>query len=255
MIVWMGAVLLPFVSSGAPPEFEVASIRANNWGLPGGSLSGSDSSRFAARNITLNLLIRLAWNVREYQVLGGPAWLSSDRFDIIAKPEIPVENDQMMLMLQKLLQERFRLSVRRETREMPVYALVPAKNGLRLHAGECVDNEPASATAVMCGRLRIYANGLDGQVSMPLFIFDLSDLVSRPVIDETNFTRPFDVHLRWTPDGSTPGDRSGDSLPLPDGATPSFFTAMEEQLGIKVESRREPVETLTVEHAEKPAGN
>jgi uncharacterized protein (TIGR03435 family) len=253
--IWIGTVLVPCVSSGAPPEFEVASIRANTSGLPTGSLSGSDRSRFAARNIPLNLLIRLAWNVREYQILGGPAWVASDRFDITAKPEIPVDNGQMMLLLQKLLQDRFKLAIRRETREMTVYALVPAKNGLRLRAGECVTKDPASTSAVMCGRLRIFTNGLEGQVSMPLFTFDLSDLVGRPVIDETNFAGAFDVHLRWAPDGSTPGNRSGDSLPLPEGAAPSFFTAMEEQLGIKVESRKGPVETITVEHAERPRGN
>ncbi|HEY4087102.1 MAG TPA: TIGR03435 family protein [Bryobacteraceae bacterium] len=220
-------------------------------GLPAGSLSGSDSSRFSAQNITLNLLIRLAWNVREYQVLGGPSWLGSNRFDIAAKPETPVDNDQMMLMLQNLLQDRFKLAIRRETKEMPAWVLIPAKNGLRLHAGECAVGEPA----LRCRGLRIFVNGLDGQASMPLFINVLSDLVGRPVIDDTKFSGPFDVHLLWTPDGSTPGDRSGDSLPLPDGTAPSFFTAIEEQLGIKVESRKASVETLTIEHAEKPVGN
>jgi len=161
----------------------------------------------------------------------------------------------MILMLRKLLQERFRLAIRRETRKVPVYAIIPAKSGLRLHAGACVTGEPTSTAAAECGRLRIYINGLDGQVSMPLFISVLSDLAGRPVIDETKFAGPFDVHLRWTPDGSTPGDRSGDSLPLPEGGAPSFFTVLEEQLGIKVESRKGPVETITVEHAEKPTGN
>ncbi len=252
IIIGIGAVLVPFVSWGAQPEFEVASVRANTSGLPTGSLSGSDSSRFAARNITLNLLIQLAWNVREYQILGGPSWLGSDRFDIAAKPETPVDREQMMLLLQKLLQDRFKLAIRRETREMPAYVLVPAKNGLRLRAGECVTGDSASAE---CRGLRIFVNGLDGQASMPLFINVISDLVGRLVIDETKFAGPFDVHLRWTPDGSTPGDHSGDSLLLPDRAAPSFFTAMEEQLGIRMESRRAPVETMIIEHAEKPAGN
>jgi uncharacterized protein (TIGR03435 family) len=254
-IIWMGVVCIPFVSWGAPPEFEVASVRANTSGLPAGSLSGSDSSRFAAQNITLNLLIRLAWGVQDYQVRGGPSWLGSDRFDITAKPETPVDSGRMMLMLQKLLQDRFKLAIRRETREMPAYVLVPAKSGLKLRAGECVTGEPASMPPGRCAGLRIFINGLDGQAGMPLFVKVASDLLGGPVIDETKFAGGFDVHLLWTPDGSTPGDRSGDSLPLPDGAAPSFFTALQEQLGIKAESRKAPVETLTVEHAEKPAGN
>jgi uncharacterized protein (TIGR03435 family) len=168
---------------------------------------------------------------------------------------MPVDNDQMMLMLQNLLQDRFKLAIRRETRKLPVYVIVPAKNGLKLHSGECVTGEPTATASVTCGRLRIHANGLDGQTSMPLFVNVVSDLTGRPVIDETGFAWPFDVHLRWTPDGSMAGHQSGDALPLPDGAAPSFFTAMEEQLGMKVESRQGPVETITVEHAEKPTGN
>lgn len=251
-IVCTGSVLLPFISLGAQPEFEVASVRANPSGLPTGSLSGSDRSRFSAQNITLNLLIRLAWGVQDYQVRGGPAWIGSDRFDISAKPEAPVDNDRMMLLLRNLLQDRFKLTIRRERREMPTYVLVPAKSGFRPDAGECVTGDPVAAR---CRGLRIFINGLDGQASMPLFVNVLSDLLGGPVTDETKFPGSFDVHLLWTPDGSTPGDHSGDSLPLRDGAAPSFFTAIEEQLGIRVESHKGLVETLTVEHAEKPAGN
>jgi len=247
---------LPHLS--AQTQFEVASIRANNSGLPTGSLSGTDSTRFTARNITLNLLMRLAWQVRDYQILDGPAWVASDRFDITAKPETEVDNDQMMLMLRGLLEERFHLEVRSETRDLPVYALTPAKGGLKLHSGACVEVEKLSAspaTAIPCGRVRIFTNGLDGQTSMPLFVNLISDLVGRPVIDETGFGGPFDVRLRWTPDDSTPGNRSGDSLPRADSADPSFFTALEEQLGLRLESRKGPLETITIEHAEKPGGN
>lgn len=245
-------------ATDARPEFEVTSVRVNTTGLPSGSLSGTDRARFSARNVTVNLLIRLAWQVREYQILGGPAWLNSDRFDIAATSLDEVENDQMMLMLQKLLEDRFKLTTRHETRELPVYALVAAKGGPKLHAGECVDIDRLSSSpvsSVPCGHIRIFTNGLDGQTSMPLLINPLSDMLARPVIDETRFMGPFDVHLRWTPDGSTPGDHSGDSLPATDGSDPSFFTALEEQLGLKLESRKGPVETVTIEHAEKPAGN
>jgi len=96
---------------------------------------------------------------------------------------------------------------------------------------------------------------LEGQASMPLFTNVLSDLLERQVVDESRFGDKFDVHLKWNADGSTPGDRSGDSLPSTPGADPSFFTALEEQLGLRLEPRRGPVETLTVERAEKPTEN
>ncbi len=238
----------------ARPEFEVTSVRTNNSGLPTGSLSGTDRTRFSARNITLNLLIRLAWNVREYQILGGPAWINSDRFDISAKTPVEVENDQMMLMLQRLLEDRFSLVIHHETRELPVYALVISKRGPKLHAGECSTGEVPPGS-VPCGRIRIFTNGMDGQTSVPLFINVLSDLLGLPVTDETKIAGPFDIRLRWTPDGSTPGNRSGDSLPAADGSEPSFFTALEEQLGLRLESRKGPVETITIEHAEKSHEN
>ena len=264
-IVSVLAVISPPLTSGqimetaaARPEFAVASVRANTSGTPSGSLSGTDRTRFSATNVTLNLLIRLAWHVREYQVLGGAAWVNSDRFDIVAETEGEVENDRMMPMLQKLLEDRFRLTTRRETRQLPVYVLVVAKGGPKLHAGGCVDVDKLSsspASSIPCGHLRIFTNGLDGQTSMPLLINLLSDMLARPVVDQTKFVGSFDVRLRWTPDGSTPGDHSGDSLPSNDESDPSFFTALEEQLGLKLESRKGPVETVAIKHAEKPTEN
>ena len=84
---------------------------------------------------------------------------------------------------------------------------------------------------------------------------DLADMLARPVIDQTNFTGPFDVHMRWTPDESTPGRRSGETLPETSESAPSFITALEEQLGVKLETGKGPVETINIEHAEKPVGN
>ena len=169
------------------PEFDAASVRIDTSGMPSGTLSGTDRSRFSARNVTLKLLISMAWQVRDFQILGGPAWLNSDRFDIAATAGAEVEWDRMMLMLQKLLEDRFQLVTRRETRELPVYVLTAAKGGLKPHAGDC------AVSSIPYGRLRIYTNGLDGQTSMPLFVNVLSDLVARPVIDETQFQGPFDV--------------------------------------------------------------
>jgi uncharacterized protein (TIGR03435 family) len=240
---------LPPIQAQPKPEFEVASVKTNNAGLPSGSLSGTDKSRFAATNITLKLLLTMAYQVRDFQVTGEPVWLNSDRFDIAAKADTEVDWDRMMLMLQKLLEDRFALVIRREIRELPLYRLVAAKNGLKLHGGNCSDADK------QCGRLAIFSNGMEGQTSMPLFVNVLADMLARPVIDQTNFTGPFDVHMRWTPDESTPGRRSGETLPETSESAPSFITALEEQLGVKLETGKGPVETINIEHAEKPVGN
>jgi uncharacterized protein (TIGR03435 family) len=240
---------LPGVQAQLRPGFEVASVKINNSGLPSGSLAGTDKSRFAATNITLKLLLTMAYQVRDSQVIGGPAWVNSDRFDIMAKTETEADWDRMMLMLRKLLEDRFGLVIRRETRELPLYKLVAAKTGLKLHGGNCSDTEK------QCGRLAIFSNGLEGQSVMPLFVNVLADMLARPVIDQTNFNGPFNVHMRWTPDESTPGRRSGETLPETSESAPSFMTALEEQLGLKLEPGRGPVETITIEHAEKAVGN
>jgi uncharacterized protein (TIGR03435 family) len=224
-------------------------VKVNTSGLPTGSFAGTDRITFSARNVTLRLLLTMAWQMRLYQISGGPPWVDSERFDIIAKAGHEVESDQMMQMVQTLLEDRFRLVARRETRTMPVYALVAAKNGLKLQSGPC------DVAGASCGPVRIFVNGMEGQTSMPLFTWMLSDFLGRQVVDDTKFAGNFAVHLKWTPDGSTPGNRSGDLLPATPGSDPSFFTALEEQLGLRLEPRRGPVETLTVEHAEKPTGN
>ncbi len=240
---------LPGIQAQPKPEFEVASVRINNSGLPSGSLSGTDKSRFAATNITLKLLLTMAYQVRDFQVIGGPAWLNSDRFDLAAKAETEADWDRMMLMLQSLLEDRFGLVIRRETRELPLYKLVAAKGGLKLYGGNCSDTDK------QCGRLAIFSNGMEGQSMMPLFVNVLADLLVRPVIDRTNFNGPFDVHMRWTPDDSSPGRRSGETLPETNETAPSFITALEEQLGLKLEAAKGPVETINIEHAEKPGDN
>jgi uncharacterized protein (TIGR03435 family) len=132
---------------------------------------------------------------------------------------------------------------------MPLYRIVVGKGGLKLHAGACADSDK------QCGRLAIFSNGMEGQTSMPLFVNAIADMLARPVIDETEFAGPFDVHMRWTPDESTPGRRSGETLPESNASAPSFLTALEEQLGLKLESGKGPVQTITIVHAEKPAGN
>jgi uncharacterized protein (TIGR03435 family) len=254
-------ILLIVVALASAQTFDVASIKPNvsgsdrmTWGGPPGS------TRFTATNINLKTLIRLAWKVKDSEIFGGPGWIESDRYDIAARPpEGTVSFDQSRLMLQKLLADRFGLTVHRETREIPVFALLPGKNGPKLtdvKPGGCVtldaEGHPPPGrqgqTLPPCGAFLMGPNLLTGaNVSTALFADALSNIVNRRVVDKTGFTGTFMVRLEFTPVG----------LDNPDApATPSIFTAIEEQMGLRLESAKAPAEVLVIDHVERiPTGN
>ncbi len=140
----------------------------------------------------------------------------------------------MMLMLQTLLAERFKLTIHRETKEIPIYALVAAKNGPRLQ--EAKDKDKIGSMSIGRGMLR-------GQTTLADLARYLSSSADRPVMDRTGLTAGFEINLQWSPDTS------------PEASGPSLFTAVQEQLGLKLESSKGPVELLVIDHAERPSGN
>jgi uncharacterized protein (TIGR03435 family) len=254
----------------AHPAFEVASVKPTKIAgtsfvllYPGG--------RFSATNVTLGGLIARAWGLQTDQVDGGPAWLQSDGFDIEAKAEGNPPADQIWLMLRTLLAERFKLVVRTETRELPVYELVPARNegtlgpSLRpsletncaksaLAAGPLA---PFDANHPPCGVLYSPIGHWIGRtVSIRTVANALVRMVGRVVIDRTGLVGTFDLDLQWTdlaallaPVGPVP-----DVQPAPaDG--PSLFAALQEQLGLKLHSTKGPVDVYVIEHAEKATEN
>jgi uncharacterized protein (TIGR03435 family) len=212
--------------ASAPTAFEVASVRPN--------MSGSHSSRFSSgkgglntSNVSLRDFVRWAYGVKDYQVT-APDWLATQRFDIAAKAEASVPNDQLMAMLQALLVERFKLVVHRETKERTVYSLVVGKNGPKLHE---VDAGPGRTTD---GR-----GSLSGQkMSMSQLADSLSKSMTLPVLNMTGIKGAFDIELKWAPDEDSANG-------------PSIFTAVQEQLGLKLEPRKGPMEIIVVDHAER----
>lgn len=226
-----------------PLSFEVASIkpiqappRTGVQALPGGRLNATS---------TLRNLVMYAYDVKDYQISEGPGWTRSDYFTIVASAD-DARNpspEEMRQMLQALLSERFELRLRRENKEMAVYLLVPSRNGPKLK--ESAAGGRFSLTASV-GRLRAT------NLSMARLAQTLSASVGRPVIDRTGLAGEYDVSLEGSGVGMTPRPGAGSTE---DSGASSVFTAIQEQLGLKLDSAKEPVEFLTIEHVEKPSGN
>jgi uncharacterized protein (TIGR03435 family) len=234
--------------------------------------------RFTATNAKLKMLIGIAYNVKTFEISGGPGWIDSDGYDITAKAVDTNTNlDQLRPMLQTLLEDRFKLKVHRETKEMPVYALTFAKNGSKLPEakdGGCVkfgpDSPPPPLPApgqlppILCGGFLRGPNLLQaGKVDIKQLVNVLSDVLGRPVIDKTGYTGTFDVKLEFSPEGTSfgGGPVGGGGLaliggpPPGDDSKPSIFTALQDQLGLKLESQKGPGEILVIDHAEKDSEN
>jgi uncharacterized protein (TIGR03435 family) len=265
-------------SPAARPEFEVASVKPNTSANNMIMIRPPVGGRFTATNVRLKMLIGLAYKLHDYEISGGPAWISSDGYDITAKAaDSNIGIDQLRPMLQALLEDRFQLKAHRETKEVPVYALVvTGKNGPRLpeaKEGGCTAFNPASGPPpppkpgqfppTPCGGFFMGPNHLEGgKVGMQQLVDALSSLLGRPVIDKTGFKGTFDVKLDFSPDGTSLVGRGGfgprgeqAEAGTADNAPPSLFTAIQDELGLKLESQKGPGEMLVIDHAEKASEN
>ena len=244
--------------------FEVASVKPSDPNLRRIRMGYTPDGGLNAVNVTLKELIANAYNIvcgkfcDDERISGGPKWIYSDRFDVVTKgPQLPqpgrAAREQIRQCVQALLADRFKLVIRRETREMQVYHLVVAKNGSKLkeYTG---DDQNGGVGGNRPGQLIGERTSLYGLVA------NLTSMLGRPVIDRTGLTGRYDFKLEWTPemppDGKGP-DGSGEkvSASAPGFADPSIFTALQEQLGLKLESQKGPVEVIIIERAEKPAAN
>lgn len=250
--------------------FEVASIKRNVSGDPGASIRIQPGGQVMVTNNSLYNLIRNAYDTQRYEMVPGPrlpSWIDSDRWDILAKPPAgaPEIQEQMQLRLRSLLEDRFKVVARREMREMPIYELVVARSdgqlGLQIKRSgdECGAQGRARDAGVtppplppgwFCGtRSR---NGTVSMKGVPLsnFVRNLGGMTGRVVIDKTGLTGPYDLDLQWTPDQPVPD--APPPAPGAQGDGASLFAAIQEQLGLKLEARRAPVEVLVIESAERP---
>ncbi|WP_263355909.1 TIGR03435 family protein [Acidicapsa ligni] len=246
--------------SSATPVFEVAAIKPNHSGS-GNSNSDTDKGLFTATNVSLKGLMQYeAYDIPPSRILGGPKWLDSARFDIQAKTDETVtdrlqklDHEQNRLqtraMFQQFLADRFQLRVHWETRELPVYALVATKNGAKLQPTKDTSGNSGTSTNGNGSSMKFTATAVTlAQLTQALTSEAARDL-GREVIDKTGIAGKYDVSLNWTHDTSTAPDGSAQDSSI------SIFTAIQEQLGLKLESTKGPVQVLVIDHAEMPSEN
>jgi uncharacterized protein (TIGR03435 family) len=256
--------------TGGRLAFEVASVRENKSGGEQGFLL-PQAGQLNAQNYRLRQLIQYAYRVQPFELVAGPGWIDSTRFDVVAKapfdprPAPPgAPPGEMEQMVQTLLTERFNLQVHRETREMPIYALVLARRDgqvgprLRREADVCAalrnamtrgekppeippraDGRPACG--MMGGGGRLFAGG----ITLAILASVLSREAARMVVDRTGLSGFFEADIEF----------AADALTSAASERPSFFTALEEQLGLRLEPARGPVEVLVIDRVERPTGN
>jgi uncharacterized protein (TIGR03435 family) len=224
-------------------SFEVASIKQNNSGAEQSSMLPAIGGRFTATNVSLSQLVRVAFEVQDFQIDKNPGWFDTAKYDIEAKADANVSAEQVRTMLRSLLTDRFKLSSHESTKDTTVLVLVGAKNGPKLtaHKGDC--KVPPEGP---CGTFRAGPGRIDGdQVSMDQLVTRLSRSLGRTVVNQTRLGGTFDLSLEWKPD-------TDDSMNL---GTASIFSAIQEQLGLRLESRKAPVATLVIDHVERPTEN
>jgi uncharacterized protein (TIGR03435 family) len=232
-------ILLMTATAGAQTaavEFDVASVKPVPLPVPPHVVSlliNHGTLRVEAAE--LRQVVGLAYKIQRIRVLGGPAWMDADLFDIVAKTDkADAGPDEIRPMLQTLLAQRFNLSAHRETKVLPECSLVPGKRGPKLNESK----EDAKPDLTFGARPRGEHQVAFRKTAVRVLVNLLANTLGSPVIDKTGLEGLYDFTLEWT-----------------DAGDPSLFSALEEQLGLKLEARKSPVEVLVIDHAEKPAGN
>ncbi|HTA42184.1 MAG TPA: TIGR03435 family protein [Bryobacteraceae bacterium] len=246
-----------FLPADANPSFEVAVIKPSKPGAPGKGLGVNPrSGQFRTLNMSLADLIAFAYKVHPRQISGAPSWIESERYDIEAKPDMPGQpNDrQVRGMLQKLLVDRFQLTIHHDKKELTAYTINVAKGGPKLTKSEGNPNQLPGLGLRGLGRAVIR----NATISDFASTFLQTIVLDRPVVDQTGLTERYDFTLDWTVDETQFPDRQG--LPVapadPNAETfPDLFTAFQQQLGLKLESAKLPVDALVVDKVEKPSEN
>jgi uncharacterized protein (TIGR03435 family) len=217
-------------------SFEVATVRINHTDTVGDRES-YHNGLLSMTHVTLRQCIRYAYEISEPQIAGGPKWIDSLRFDIVGKSERPYPADdfELLRMLKPLLADRFQLVVHHETRSLPGYALTIVKGGIR--AGVSAPGVRFSGSGSR-GGMKVTA------CTMATLALRLSPILGRPVVDMTGDSGRYDFNLRWTPD-----EMQADPVSV------SLFTALQEQVGVKLESQKLPVDVLVIDRAELPSEN
>jgi uncharacterized protein (TIGR03435 family) len=274
VVAAIAVAVMPVASQAPPaqkPSFEVATVKPNASGDIRTLILGQPGGRFTVTNATLKMVMAAAYRVRDFQISGGPNWVATDRWNIEGKaeegsiPQLTGPPDQtvpnpLMLMVQSLIEDRFQLKMHRETKDMPVYELVIEKAGskMKLSEDQTLPPLPQPGVPLTRGLMRVGRGSLgDNGIFFRNLVQVLSQQLGRTIIDKTDLKGLYDIKLKWTPElGQGPVALGGaDAPPPPDTSAPSIFTALQEQLGLKLESAKGPVEVLVIDSVQKPSEN
>jgi uncharacterized protein (TIGR03435 family) len=249
-------------------KFEVASIKPSSPDTPGSSIQFMPGGGLKMIGVPLRNMITFAYDVRDFQISGGPGWIGTERFDVMARPDHAATEgledlskmtdaqrktmrEQMGERLRALLADRFQLTVHTETKEQPIYALVVSKNGSKLQENK--EPGPRQGMNTNRGRMQAFAAPIEMLAQV------LSNIMGRPVLDKTSLAAKYDFVLEWTPelgaDARAQGFGDGITSPVPAPGGPTIFTALQEQLGLRLESQKGPVQMIVIDRAEKPSEN
>jgi uncharacterized protein (TIGR03435 family) len=254
-IALLMTTLVGYGQSGVePPKYEVASIKPNTDNDFRFAFRIEPSGPLAATGITLKRLMMTAYNVQGFRIVGGPDWVASRRWDVQAKPDRVVPPNQIRPMLRALLEDRFQLRSHSEERQLPVYELSIDRKGSKVQRVK--DSETKADVRVGAGLIQLT------KATAATLASQLSYALGRPVIDKTGLSGEFDFALEWTPE---PGEDGGPTTSgLPPGAAdqpastpnePSIFTAIPEQLGLRLKSARGPVQVVVIDDVRMPTAN
>jgi uncharacterized protein (TIGR03435 family) len=264
MIRQIALAALALAASGIPAQlpvprpkfdaFEVATIKPVDHDPKSGRyITMQGNNRFVEKDYTLKLLIAAAYNLNSKTISGGPGWIESDHYDIAAVTpgEVRPTRDEQMSMLRSLLADRFKLTFHREQKEFSIYELEVAKGGPKLKPSTAPPDDPPQLISTVYPQRMV----------LPARNVTMSDLTSlmqramldRPVVDKTGLTGKYDFDLEWAPDETQFG---GEVPTAPtDAPSPPLFTAIQQQLGLRLEATRGPIEALVVDTAERPSAN
>jgi uncharacterized protein (TIGR03435 family) len=245
---------LPPMAADANPSFEVATIKPSQPDRQGKGF-GVQGSHFRTINTTLADLIKFSYGVQDKQIIGAPSWTESDKWDIEAQPDVPgaPNKQQVSTMVQKLLADRFQLKFHNDTKELPAYVLSAVKTGQKMTKSESQDTLPALFFTNLSPVTLTVRNATMDDVCQ---LFQ-SAVMDRPVVDQTAIAGKWNFLLKWTADESQFSGMGVKPPPPTDAADapPPLFTAIQEQIGLKMDAGKAQVPVLVIEKAEKPSAN
>jgi uncharacterized protein (TIGR03435 family) len=235
--------------------FEVASFKPSAPDARGGQIKPSaGGERYLADGVPVRLMLQVAYRLKPEQITGGPSWIDTDRFDLNAKAEKPSTSDELHVMLMNLLAERCKLQFHKASKEMAVYAITVDKGGPKLTPHNATNSGDPWITQQTERLLHINLGAT--AVDMDYFAFRLAQLLDMPVVNQTGIKGGYDFKLEYTRDlpPGIPENAQLNGQPL-DTSGPSLVEAMRQQLGLKLEKTRAPVDIIVIDHIEKPTGN